>query len=574
MDDLREPAQAPKISCPSCQRTLSLDPGSTDTVCSCGFTAATSFLVEADYLRRGLPQWQQRLNDLDRMIAAGERPTVAAPISHGPAAYQIILAVGGFLIVAGIAAFSAIIESAWALPIQVALILGTGWVTIRLRERMSATSSAMALATAGAWWFMLFWISMAFSDGDWWAFDLWFPTTVTGTTAAVLLTAGVSARVRVWTVLGSVFASLTPVLASVWAVMTLNGATSLNHGLANAVVGAPLGVLALLTFQRRLRFFPEGHIGQLAVATVTGATAAIYTLASMPWVPAWSVCVAWSATYLLFAWLAHSHERTRVATPVLIPLVLAATGGFTFLSLWGCVAVYVAALLVLVMRPDTSWAKPWSVLIAYLTWLIVSNLAFADLVERTHMWFTLVVSGATAIALVWLSPRERRAWLLIPAWPISLVAVGQALDLANAKSLEQFTLPFSVITLGLGMMALSLVPRLPSVVWIGPAAIIGLIPSSFAALGTSPGTRFWLVLSATVVMLIIGTLMNLGGLLLTGTIAAVIVAFQPLSDPNSSIPKWVSFAAAGVVLVLVGARFESIRSSITADKARERIAMR
>jgi hypothetical protein len=432
----------------------------------------------------------------------------------------------------------------------------------------------MALATSGAWWFMLFWISMAFSDGKWWGFDRWFPTTAAGATAVVLLSAGISARVRVWTVLGAVFASLTPVLASVWAVMTLNGATSLNHGLANAVVGAPLGVISILAFQRRLRFFAEGHIGQFIVATAAGVTTAVYTLASLPWVPAWSVCVAWAAVYAMFAWLAHSQPRTRVAVPVLVPLVLAASGGFTFLSLWGCVALYVAALALHVFQPESTWAKPWSVLIAYLSWLVVGSIAFQDVVDRTQMWFTLTVSAATAVALVWLAPRERRAWLLIPAWPISLVAVGQALNLADAKSLEQYTLPFAVITLGLGFMALSLVPRLPSAVWIGPAAVIGLIPSCFASLGNAPGTRFWLVLAATVLMLVVGTLMNLGGLLLTGTVAAVIIAFQPLSDPNSSIPKWVSFAAAGAVLVLVGARFESLRSSITADKARERLAMR
>ena len=286
MDDLREPMKAPTVACPRCARTLALDPGSTETGCSCGFTAATAYLVEADYLRRGLPQWQQRLTDLERMIAAGERPAAAPAAHRGPAAYQIILAVGGFLIVAGIAAFSAIIESVWALPIQIALILGTGWVTVRLRERMSATSGAMALATAGAWWFMLFWVSMAASDGHWWNFSRWFPTTVTGTTAAVLLAAAFTWRVRVWSFLGAVFAALTPVLASVWIVMTLNGETALNHGLANAVVGAPLGALALVAFQRRVRFFPDGHMGQTLLATLLGATALIYTLSSLPWVPA------------------------------------------------------------------------------------------------------------------------------------------------------------------------------------------------------------------------------------------------------------------------------------------------
>ena len=371
-----------------------------------------------------------------------------------------------------------------------------------------------------------------------------------------------------------VFAAITPVLASVWAVMTINGETSLNHGLANAVVGVPMGVLSLLAFQRRVRFFPEGHIGQTMLAALLGVTTLVYTLSSLPWAPAWSVCLAWGAAYAGLSWLSHTDGRTRVATPALVPLALAGVAGLTFLTLWGTVAVYAVALAFLLARPESTWAKPWSVLIAFVSWITVSNIAFSDITARSQTWNTLAVSAATALALVWLAPSERRAWLLLPAWPIALTAVGQALNLADAKSLEQYTLPFAVVTLGLGMMALSLLPRLPSVVWLGPAAVVGLIPSSFASLGTSPGTRFWLVLAATVAMLVAGTLMNYGGLLLTGTLAAVIIAFQPLSDPNTSIPKWVSFAAAGVVLVLVGARFESLRSSITADKARQRLAMR
>ncbi|NDB18369.1 MAG: hypothetical protein EB027_03785 [Actinobacteria bacterium] len=212
--------------------------------------------------------------------------------------------------------------------------------------------------------------------------------------------------------------------------------------------------------------------------------------------------------------------------------------------------------------------------IAYLAWLVIANIAWADTTEDQRSWMTIAVSAVTAIALIYVALADQVPWLVLPAWPITLVTMGMSLDLADAQSLEQFTLPFAVLTLGLGLVARSIRAELPSAVWLAPAALVGLLPSSFASLGSSPGTRFWLVLGATVLMLVVGTFMNYGGLLLTGTVCSVIVAFQPLSDPQSSIPKWVSFAAAGAVLVLVGARFEVLRASIAGDKGREVTALR
>lgn len=576
MDDLRQPMSTPTIACPRCGASLALAVGAPDTSCACGFSGSTAYLQEADYLRRGIPGWTQRLADLDHMIATGQRPPAGeyAPVHHGPAAYQIILAVGGFLIVAGIAAFSVIIESAWAIPIQLGLVAATGYATVRLRTRMSATASALALAAAGAWWFFLYWLSMAFSDGDWWRPDGWFPTTALASTAIVLLASARNSRVAVWNYLGLLSAGLTPVAGSIWLVTWLNGATSINPGLSNALVSVPLTVIGLLSFQGRLRLYTDARAGRLIVAGIATATTVVYALASLQYAPAWSVCVAWAAHLVLASVLLSSSERTAAATPFVLPFAVAAAAGWTFLTLWGVTALVCVAVLAMGLLRRSRWANVFSVGIAYFAWLIIANIAWADITEDERRWMTIAVSGVTGLVLVYIALAERLAWPILPAWPVSLIALGTAIDLAGGESLEQFTLPFAVTTLGLGLVARSVMPTIPSVVWLGPASLMGLLPSSFASLGSAPGTRFWLVLTATIVMLIIGTFMNYGGLLLTGTICSVVVAFQPLSDPQSSIPKWVSFAAAGAVLVLVGARFEVLRASITADKAREVTALR
>lgn len=576
MDDLRQPISTPTIACPTCGTALALAIGHADTSCSCGFSGSTVYLQEADYLRRGIPAWTQRLADLDRMIAAGQRPPAGeyAPVHHGPAAYQIILAVGGFLIVAGIAAFSVIIESAWAIPIQLGLVAATGYATVKLRTRMSATASALALAAAGAWWFFLFWLSMAFSDGDWWRPDGWFPTSALAATALVLLTAARASKVAVWTYLGLVSAAMTPVVGSIWAVTTVNNATTINHGLSNALVAIPLSVIGILALQRRIRFFPQGHIGQILIAGIGLGATIVYALASVQFAPAWSACVAWSAHLAVGSALLASHPGTRIAAGFVTPFAAAAAAGFTFLTLWGSVALLVVALVAMTAYRTRRGSNRFAAGIAYLAWLIVANIGWADITEDQRTWMTVIASAATACVLVYTTIADRVAWLTIPAWPIALVAIGSSVDLAGGEALEQHTLPFAVATLGLGLVARSIRRELPSVLWLGPAALVGLLPSSFASLGTSPGTRFWLVLAATVLMLVIGTLMNYGGLLLTGTVCSVIVAFQPLSDPQSSIPKWVSFAAAGAVLVLVGARFEVLRASIAGDKGREAVALR
>ncbi len=576
MDDLRQPVNAPTVACPQCSNPLVIAVGMADTSCACGFSGSTAYLQEADYLRRGIPAWNQRLAELDRMIAAGQRPPAGeyAPVHHGPAAYQIILAVGGFLIVAGIAAFSVIIESAWAIPIQLALVVATGYATVKLRTRMSATASALALAAAGAWWFFLFWLSMAFSDGDWWRPDGWFPTTALAATAVVLLSAARTSKVAVWTYLGLVSAAMTPVVGSIWLVTTLNDATSINHGLSNALVSAPLTVIGILAFQRRIRIYERAHVGQIIVAAIAVGTSIVYALSSIQFAPAWSACLAWSVHLAVAAGLLASSSRTRVIAGFVAPFALAASAGLTFLTVWGSVALFGVGVVAFTFLRRSAVANLGSGAIAYLSWLVVANIAWADLTEDQRSWLTIAVSAVTAISLVYIALADQVAWLVLPAWPITLVTLGMSLDLANAESLEQFTLPFAVLTLGLGLVARSIRDDLPSAAWLAPAAFVGLLPSSFASLGSSPGTRFWLVLAATVLMLVVGTFMNYGGLLLTGTVCAVIIAFQPLSDPQSSIPKWVSFAAAGAVLVLIGARFEVLRASIKGDKGREATALR
>ncbi|MEI7655881.1 MAG: hypothetical protein WCJ22_03785 [Actinomycetes bacterium] len=62
------------IECPRCTTLLFVDTGQAETMCSCGFTGSTVYLLEADYLRAGLPGWQARLEELDAAIAAGKRP--------------------------------------------------------------------------------------------------------------------------------------------------------------------------------------------------------------------------------------------------------------------------------------------------------------------------------------------------------------------------------------------------------------------------------------------------------------------------------------------------------------------
>ncbi|MEI7655882.1 MAG: hypothetical protein WCJ22_03790 [Actinomycetes bacterium] len=87
------------------------------------------------------------------------------------------MAVGAFLLVAGIAAYTVIAGDTFGVPTQSAilgaLVIATGTVAVLLEKRMRATSTALAIASAGAWIFAIAWLPSAVGNSTWWYASHW-----------------------------------------------------------------------------------------------------------------------------------------------------------------------------------------------------------------------------------------------------------------------------------------------------------------------------------------------------------------------------------------------------------------
>jgi prolipoprotein diacylglyceryltransferase len=100
---------------------------------------------------------------------------------------------------------------------------------------------------------------------------------------------------------------------------------------------------------------------------------------------------------------------------------------------------------------------------------------------------------------------------------------------------------------------------------------MALIPSAVAtwvapwALDASDLSTTWhlarlaAVLVASVIAMVIGARLHMGGLLLPASLALAIAALAQVWSGLSNLPRWVGLAIAGTLLVLAGARIESLR---------------
>ena len=135
---------------------------------------------------------------------------------------------------------------------------------------------------------------------------------------------------------------------------------------------------------------------------------------------------------------------------------------------------------------------------------------------------------------------------------------------------EVHTLTFAALLLAAGLLWRHRGPT-PSLQWLGPAVAMALIPSAVATwvapwaldasdLGTTGHLiRLGAVLVASVIAMVVGARMHLGGLLIPASLALSIAALAQVWSGLSNLPRWVGLAIAGTLLVLAGARIEWLR---------------
>jgi hypothetical protein len=171
-----------------------------------------------------------------------------------------------------------------------------------------------------------------------------------------------------------------------------------------------------------------------------------------------------------------------------------------------------------------------------------------------------VLAGLGLVALAYgIRPqRGRVAWI-----GVLLCSAGNAVrtSATDVTVVEAYSLPLAALALVVGLVRLRRQPDSPSWLTVGPAVSAGLLPSAFATVGDPSLTRPVVVLAVAAAVMVAGITFRWQAPFLSGALAASVVAVAQLAPYAVGVPRWVSFGAVGVVLLVLGFRYEQRRQN-------------
>jgi hypothetical protein len=138
-------------------------------------------------------------------------------------------------------------------------------------------------------------------------------------------------------------------------------------------------------------------------------------------------------------------------------------------------------------------------------------------------------------------------------------SVWVLLDDADVRTVEAYSLPLAALIAVVGVVRLRREPGSPSWLTVGPALTAGLIPSALASMDDPAVTRPLLVLLAAAAVLVGGVLLRWQAPVLTAVVALVLVSVAQLAPYAVGLPRWLTFGSVGLVLLVLGARYEQRR---------------
>jgi hypothetical protein len=164
--------------------------------------------------------------------------------------------------------------------------------------------------------------------------------------------------------------------------------------------------------------------------------------------------------------------------------------------------------------------------------------------------------GVTALAYGIRPQRGRIAWV-----GVLLCSAGNAVRMSarDVTIVEAYSLPLAAVALIVGLVRLRRQPDSPSWLTVGPAVSAGLLPSAFATIGDPSLTRPVVVLVVAAAVMVTGIGLRWQAPFLSAALAACVVAVAQLAPYAVGAPRWVSFGAVGVILLVLGLRYEQRR---------------
>lgn len=595
------------MRCPRCAEA-DLDPAGADAAgvvtCRCGHHAYAGYVAEADALAARSGWLADRVAagdpapspEIQRAYAIWSPPGRAAPedapqpgtfaamapTTRGtPSAQTLLLGIGALLLVIAGAVFAAVVWDRLGAFGQVALMLGAtagvGALAIRLRTTLLGTAEALAVVAAGLAAVDLIAAPALGLLPEHWVTDptLYPAVAFAGVGAGLLLLHG-RFGLRAWSWLGWA----AQLVAGAGVVAAVASATGSQAWTAAAIAVPALASIAMLAAAEHAGRWKRQEVALRTLGAsglVLSGAATASSAMNREALPGALVTTA-AAALAVGAWAALD-RRSRHARLVL--LGAAVLGGAT-----------VALTLALPREPQPVWLAA-TVALAGLTvgmaiWVLRDDAA-AALVGASAVWITWaatrithapefdggdgVASQLSLLALL-VGVMAYVLALRLPAagWIGALLAATAMLlsPTTSPDPIEAYTLTFAVLLLLAGVLWRRRGPT-PSLHWLGPAVAMALVPSAVAtwaapwALDVSTLEATWhlvrlgAVVTASVLAMVIGARLHLGGLLIPASLALVIASLAQVWSGLSNLPRWVGLGIAGALLVTAGARIERLR---------------
>lgn len=345
------------------------------------------------------------------------------------------------------------------------------------------------------------------------------------------------------------------------AVVVTTMAALAHHGGHVALVGLSVGASALVVaaVARRAPLL-VGLItgGGLALALVSGLAAELEPSTRGPgeralWLGALAVAAAVVA-------VSRAGVRRAVAAgaaaTTLVAAVFCAVADLPGVARVGALLLVVTGLTVAAGSRRAAPEEPALAAAAVIGALVALTLPAAQPDVAPQVATVLAAGGLLALGYATL---RGRGWASVAGVLLCSAATWTVSADASVDVVEVYTLPLAALALGVGAVRLRRHPSAPSWTTVGPGVSAALMPSAVASVADDGLTRPLLVLLAAVLTTLVGTRLRWQAPVVTGSLAATVVAVSQLGPYAVAAPRWISLALAGTVLLSLGARYERRR---------------
>lgn len=170
--------------------------------------------------------------------------------------------------------------------------------------------------------------------------------------------------------------------------------------------------------------------------------------------------------------------------------------------------------------------------------------------------FVLAAGGLTALGYGVL---PGRGWVALLGVAGCSTATWVLLLDSGVSIVEAYSLPLALLIAIVGFVRLHRDPDAPSWLTLGPGLAAAMLPSAVASIADDNLARPLLVLAVSAVVLVVGVMTRWQSPVVVGSVAITVVAVAQLAPYAVGLPRWLTFGTLGIVLLVLGARYEQRR---------------